>query len=177
MRPGRTVFAWMLVVTVTLGLIVYSGPGCSEATEPAPGVWTGGAAVGFLGNTADGTAFTANLNVERFITRNFSIGPLLQFGVTHELTQIGLSGQAKFWIHLSRGFYVTLQGGAGFVHTDFPVGDTSFLIPLGVGFDYALRRDLSVTSTFLLNLSSVQSTGGGSTNAHVSPGLTFGLRF
>src|SRR5438046_4270862 len=142
----------------------------SMSIEPCPGASTVVAPVVFIGNTADGTAFTANLNVESFITRNFSIGPLLQFGVTHELTQIGLSGQAKFWIHLSRGFYVTLQGGAGFVHTDFPVGDTSFLIPLGVGFDYALRRDLSVTSTFLLNLSSVQSTGGGSTNAHVSPG-------
>jgi len=177
MTRGRIISRWMLVAGLTVALTTYCGGGDAKAAEPATGAWTGGAAVGFLGNTADGTAFAANLNVERFINRNFSIGPLLQFGVTHELTQIGLSGQAKFWIHLSRAFYLTVQAGAGFVHTDFPAGDTSFLIPLGVGFDYALRRDVSVTSTFLLNLSSVQGTSGGSTNAHVSPGLTFGLRF
>src|SRR2546430_8599824 len=50
---------------------------------------------GFLGNTADSTAFAMNLNVERFINRSFSVGPLLQFGVTGDMTQIGASGQVK----------------------------------------------------------------------------------
>src|SRR5262245_56722150 len=110
MTRGRAISRWMLVAGLTLTLTTYCSGGDAEAGEPATGAWSGGAAVGFLGNTADGTAFTANLNVERFINRNFSIGPLLQFGVTHELTQIGLSGQAKFWIHLSRAFYLTVQG-------------------------------------------------------------------
>jgi hypothetical protein len=175
MRPGRTVVAWLLVVPVTLGLAVHSGVGYSEAAEPAPGAWTGGAAVGFLGNTADSTAFAMNLNVERFINRSFSVGPLLQFGVTGNMTQIGGSGQVKYWMPLSRELKLTAQGGVGFVHNDFRGSETSFLIPIGVGFDYALSRNVSATATFLLNITDVD-TGFG-THHHVMPGLTFGLRF
>src|SRR2546426_10078275 len=94
-RPGRAVFAWALVAAVTVGLIVHGGAGDGEATEPAAGAWTGGAAVGFLGNTPDGTAFAMNLNVERFFNRSFSVGPLLHFGGTGALTQIPASGQRK----------------------------------------------------------------------------------
>ena len=175
MRPGRSVVAWLLAVTVTSVLTVYAGAGCSEATEPAPGVWTGGAAVGFLGNTADATAFAMNLNVERFFNRSFSVGPLLQFGVTGDMTQIGASGQVKYWMNLSRELKLTAQGGVGFVHTDFRGNDTSFLIPIGVGFDYALSRNVSATSTFLLNITDVDT--GFNNHHHVMPGLTFGLRF
>src|SRR2546422_9626287 len=35
----------------------------------------GDAALGFLGNTDDRTAFAMNLNVERFLNRSFSVGP------------------------------------------------------------------------------------------------------
>jgi hypothetical protein len=175
MRPGRTVFAWMLVGAMTLGLAIHSGVGCSEAAEPAPGAWTGGAAVGFLGNTADATAFAMNLNVERFFNRSFSVGPLLQFGVTGDMTQIGASGQVKYWMDLSKGLKLTAQGGVGFVHTDFRGSETSFLIPIGVGFDYALNRNVSATATFLLNITDVDA--GFRTHHHVMPGLTFGLRF
>jgi len=165
----------MLVVTVTSGLTVYSGAGCSEASEPAPGVWTGGAAVGFLGNTPDATAFAMNLNVERFFNRNFSVGPLLQFGVTGDMTQIGASGQVKYWMPLSRELKLTAQGGVGFVHNDFRGNETSFLIPIGVGFDYALSRQVSGTATFLLNITDIDT--GFNNHHHVMPGLTFGLRF
>ena len=174
-RPGRAVFAWALIAAVTVGLIVHGGAGDGEATEPAAGAWTGGAAVGFLGNTPDGTAFAMNLNVERFFNRSFSVGPLLQFGVTGDMTQIAASGQVKYWMDLSKGLKLTAQGGLGFVHTDFRGSDTSFLIPIGVGFDYALNRNVSATATFLLNLTDI-GTGVGN-HPHVMPGLTFGVRF
>jgi hypothetical protein len=47
--------------------------------------------------------------------------------------------------------------------------------PIGVGVDCALNERLSLTSTFLLNFTDVD-TGGG-TGATVMPGLTFGVRF
>ncbi|OLB94117.1 MAG: hypothetical protein AUH30_18505 [Candidatus Rokubacteria bacterium 13_1_40CM_68_15] len=175
MTRRRIVFLRMLVAGVTLGLTAHCGGGYGEATEPAPGAWTGGAAVGFLGNTADSTAFAMNLNVERFINRSFSVGPLLQFGVTGDMTQIGASGQVKYWMDLSRALKLTAQGGVGFLHTDFRGSDTTFLIPIGVGFDYALNRNVSATATFLLNLTDVDRGFG--THRHVMPGLTFGLRF
>src|SRR5262249_8111798 len=164
-RAGR--WAW--------GLRGAAGGGGGGGTGRARGVGTGGAAVGFLGNTADGTAFAMNLNVERFFNRSFSVGPLLQFGVTGDMTQIAASGQVKYWLDLSKGLKLTAQGGLGFVHTDFHGSDTSFLIPIGVGFDYALNRNVSATANLLLNLTDID-TGVGS-HPHVMPGLTFGVRF
>lgn len=175
MMRRATVSRWTLAAGLAIALTACFGSGCADAAEPSPGAWTGGAGVGFLGNTADGTAFAVNMNVERFINRSFSVGPLLQFGVTGDLTQVGVSGQVKYWMDLSKGLKLTAQGGLGFVHTDFRGSDTSFLIPIGVGFDYALNRNVSATATFLLNLTDID-TGVGA-RPHVMPGLTFGFRF
>src|SRR5438445_790881 len=134
MTRGETASRWMLVAGLTVALTASSGRGYAEAAEPTPGAWTGGAALGFLGNTDDRTAFAMNLNVERFLNRSFSVGPLLQFGVTGNLTQIGVSGQVKYWLNLSKALKLTAQGGLGFMHTDVPGSGTSLLVPLGVGF-------------------------------------------
>src|SRR5437879_6792607 len=109
-----------------------------------------------------------NLNVERFLNRSFSVGPLLQFGVTGNLTQIGVSGQVKYWVNLSKALKLTAQGGLGFMHTDVPGSGTSLLVPLGVGFDYALNRNVSATATFLLNFTDINTSV---TSPHVMPGL------
>lgn len=125
---------------------------------------------------SDGVAL--NFNAEGFINRNFSLGPLLQLAFTGDLSQIGLSGQAKYWIDIpetANRLKLTVQGGLGFVHTDFLRDDTSWLIPLGVGVDYAVTDTLKVSGTFLINFTDLH-TGFG-TGAHVMPGLTFGFRF
>ncbi len=174
----KTVSLWMLVAGLTVALTARGGGGYAEAADPIRGTWTGGGGLGFLGNTADGTAFAVNLNAETFINRSLSVGPLLQLGVTGGLTQIGVSGQVKYWIdlaNLAKGLKLTAQGGLGFVHTDFHGDDTSFLIPIGVGLDYPLSNQVSATATFLLNFTDVHPGLG--TPEHVLPGLTLGLRF
>ena len=83
---------------------------------------SGGAAVGFLSNTPDGTAFAFNLHADRFLQRNVSFGPLLQLGFTGDLTQVGFSGQGKYWIDLPQTdnrAKLVLQAGMGFVHADY----------------------------------------------------------
>lgn len=175
MTRGQTVSLWLVVAGLSVALTAYCGRGYAEAADPTAGTWTGGGALGFLGNTADGTTFAVNVNAETFINRSFSVGPLLQLGVTGDLTQIGVSGQVKYWMDLSKGLKLAAQGGLGFMHTDFHGNDTSFLIPIGVGLDYALSNKVSATATFLLNFTDID-TGFG-TRAHVMPGLTFGLRF
>ena len=175
MTRVKTASLWMLVASLTVALIACCGGGAAEAAAPIAGAWTGGAALGFLGNTPDGTALAVNLNVERFFSRSWSVGPLLQFGFTGDLTQIGVSGQVKYWLDLSKDLKLTVQGGAGFVHADFHGTDTSFLVPIGAGLDYALSKNVSATATFLLNFTDID-TGFGPP-AHVMPGLTFGLRF
>jgi hypothetical protein len=148
------------------------------AAEPKAGAWSGGGAVGFLGNTPDGTAFATNLNADYFISQQLSLGPLAQIAATGDLFQFGLSGQAKLWFELpdlDKRLKLNLQGGIGFLHSDLFSSDDSWLIPIGVGVDYALNEKLSLTSTFLLNFTDIHTSGGN--NAHIMPGLTFGVRF
>jgi hypothetical protein len=164
MKPAEKVLAWALVVGMIIGLIWGAAERTVQAAEQtgetsrngesATPTWSGGAAVGFLSNTQDGTAFAFNLHSDRFLQRNVSFGPLLQLGFTGDLTQVGFSGQGKYWIDLPQTdnrAKLVLQAGIGFVHADYFRNDTSFLIPLGMGVDYSLTRTLSLTGTFLLN--------------------------
>jgi hypothetical protein len=171
----RRVSAWVVVVGLAIGV---HGGRPAEAADPKAGAWTFGAALGFLADTPDGTAFAVNGNAEAFIDRKVSVGPLLQLAATGDLAQIALSGQAKYWIDIpgtGNRLKVTVQGGIGFVHAAFRDDDTSWLIPIGAGADYKLADSLNVTGTFLLNFTDLD-TGRGS-DARVMPGFTVGVRF
>ena len=89
------------VCTVCLmGLASVTQVGVSGAAEPQAGAWSGGAAIGFLGYTQDGTAFATNVHADYFLNRQVSVGPLAQLAVTGDLFQFGLSGQGKYWLDL-----------------------------------------------------------------------------
>ncbi len=165
-------------VICLMGLVSVTYVGVSGAAEPQAGAWSGGAAIGFLGNTPDGTAFATNVHADYFLNRQISVGPLAQLAVTGDLFQFGLSGQGKYWLDLpglDKRLKMNLQGGIGFLYADLHTSDTSFLIPIGVGLDYALNQQVSLTSAFLLNFTDINSGRG--TDANVMPGLTFGVRF
>src|SRR3989442_15635169 len=171
----KTIAAWVLMVGLVVGVI---GAGPAGAADPKAGAWAFGAGLGFLADTQDGTAFAVNGNAEVFIDRKLSVGPLLQLAATGDLAQIGLSGQAKYWIDIpgtANRLKVTAQGGIGFVHAAFRNDDTSWLIPLGGGVDYKLAEGLSITGTLLLNLTDLDTGRGG--RAHAMPGFTVGVRF
>ena len=72
-------------------------------------------------------------------------------------------------------FKLALQGGLGFIHSDYFRDDRSWLIPIGVGADVAISPTVSFTTDFLLNFTDL-NTGGG-TGSNVMPGLIFGIRF
>lgn len=149
-----------------------------RSSELYAGRWSGGGGLGMLWSTPDGTAFAMNGNVEYFLSDHVSVGPLVQVAFTGDMTQAGLSGQGKYWIDLpgtgGRG-KLNLQSGVGFMHADFLRNDTSWLVPLGVGYEYALSSGQSLTAAFLLNFTNLH-TGAG-TGADVMPGFTVGLRF
>jgi hypothetical protein len=175
MTTGVRGLVWAVCL---MGLASVTHVGVSGAAEPRAGAWSGGAAIGFLGNTPDGTAFATNFHADYFLTHQVSVGPLAQLAVTGDLFQFGFSGQGKYWLDLpglDTRLKMNLQGGLGFLHADLHRSDTSFLIPIGVGLDFALSQQVSLTSTFLLNFTDV-NTGRG-TDASVMPGLTFGIRF
>jgi hypothetical protein len=98
--------------------------------------------------------------------------------VTGNLFQLGVSGQVKYWLNLpglGNRVKANLQGGLGFLYADRHLSDASWLIPIGVGVDYALNERFSLMSTFLLNFTDVDT--GRRSGATVMPGVTFGIRF
>src|SRR5206468_8625373 len=85
MKPAaEKTLALALAVGMVIGLIIW-GPAehsvqaaeqtgeASRNVESASPTWSGGAAVGFLSNTPDGTAFAFNLHADRFLQRNVSL--------------------------------------------------------------------------------------------------------
>jgi len=122
-----------------------------------------GAGLGFQANTVDDTAFAIGLSGDYFFTNNLSVGPLKQIGVTGDLFQLGLTAQAKYTFDLPRvpELKPHLEGGIGFLYANLDrpghgsKDDTSFLIPLGVGFEYRLNPRLSLDTTALFNFTDV----------------------
>jgi hypothetical protein len=149
-----------------------------DATASAQGSgrrWIAEGGAGLVANTPDDEGFALNLGVDRKLTDMFSVGPLLQLGFTDDSVQTGLSAQGKVTFEIDPRFDVSVQGGIGFVNSDFQGDDTSFLIPLGTSVHYRLRNGLGLGGTFLLNLTDLDTGPGGDTN--VMPAVTFGVRY
>ena len=172
-RPGNAMFRSQgLLIGAVFWLISIVAAAPSLAIEPRAGLWSVGAGAGVIGDTPEGTAFALNLYADRFIDPIVSIGPLLQVA---EFSQVALSLQPKYWIDVSLpnpGAKMNFQGGLGFLHTK---GETSFIIPIGLGVDYPINRAFSFTMTLLLNFTGIDAGLG--SGVHLMPGLTLGVRF
>jgi hypothetical protein len=169
--PSPLALAGMLLLVFS---IVAAAP--SNAIEPRAGLWSAGAAVGVLGDTPSGTgtetSFALNLTADRFFDPTVSIGPLLQVA---DFSKVALSIQPKYWLDVALpnpGAKMVFQGGIGFFHAK---GDTSYIIPIGIGVDYPLTRIFSLTMTILLNFTGIDAGLG--SGVHLMPGLTLGVRF
>lgn len=165
----------------------------AQVKELTPGQWSGGVGMGFVGSTPDGVAeFAFNGHADYFVAERFSIGPLAQYAGVGNDFLFGLSAQARYWWDIPGTDHVAklvLHGGLGFVRagikdTDSGTANTygSFLIPIGVGIDYAVTERLAITADFLLNFTSLGETvraGGREFDLHtnVMPALYLGIRF
>jgi hypothetical protein len=178
---------------LALGLLALSvSVAHADVGDLGPGRWTGGAGAGFLTNTPDGVEFAANGHVDYFLARSVSVGALGQFAGGGNDSIFGVSAQLKYWWDIpgtrSRAKLV-IQGGIGFVYADIDDADSgaadtdgSFLIPVGVGFDYAVTRRVAVTAELVLNFTSLGDTvrvQGREVDLHtiVMPGFYLGVRF
>lgn len=186
----KSLFAFLPMAT---SILVLPQAGFSEVTNLAPGRWSGGAGMGFLGNTPDGIAeFAIKGHADYFVTDRFSVGPLAQYAGTGNDVLFGLSAQAKYWWDLpgmeNRAKFL-LQGGLGFIRagitdTDSRTSNTygSFVIPIGIGLDYVLTPRMAVTADILLNVTSLGETvraNGREFDLHtnVMPAFYLGVRF
>jgi hypothetical protein len=191
LRRSFPVFSLLVCGWVLVSLI--AAPADAQVKELTPHRWSGGAGMGFLGSTPDGVAeFAINGHADYFVTERFSIGPLAQYAGVGNDFLFGLSAQARYWWDIPGTDHVAklvLQGGLGFVRagikdTDSGTANTygSFLIPIGVGVDYAVTERLAITADFLLNFTSLGETvraGGREFDLHtnVMPAFYLGIRF
>jgi hypothetical protein len=167
---------WVSCIAV-IAVLLASVPG-ADAMEIKPGQVTGGLGMGLMGGTPDGTAFALSGHAEQFVNPNLSVGPLAQFALTGNMVLFGVSGQVKYWYEVpntARRVKLNFQGGLGLVHADVEASDTSWLLPLGAGVDYAMTPRTSLTADFLLNFTNLQNTP--THDAHVMPTFTVGFRF
>jgi hypothetical protein len=174
-------------------LAASAGPAVAGAGEPAAGQWSAGAGLGFLGNTPDGAAeFAFNGHADYFVAPRLSVGPLAQYAGAGNDFLFGLSAQAKYWWDIpgsGGSAKLVLQGGLGFVRAGIKDADSgvantygSFLMPIGVGIDYAVTPGLALTADFFLNFTSLGETvrvGGREVDLHtnVMPAFYVGVRF
>lgn len=194
-RARRSATAGALLVLAVWALACLIGPllARAEVIDHKAGAWSGGAGAGFLAGTPDGAAeFALKGHADYFLSPQLSVGPLAQYAGAGNDFLFGLSAQVKYWWDI-RGTRnparLVVQGGLGFVRagikdTDSGVADTftSFLIPIGVGVDYALTRQMALTAEVVVNFTSLGEdvrVGGREVDLHtnVMPGLYLGVRF
>lgn len=120
------------------------------------------------GTADDDVAAALVLSMDYFPDENLSLGPLLQVGFTGDLTQFGLSMQAKYTVDLRRARQLkpNFQAGLGFLHVDMdrpPAGpndtELGFLVPFGMGLDYEVASNMLVGTTLLLNFTDANIQG------------------
>jgi hypothetical protein len=184
--------ARLAAVLAGLAALLACGPVRAAVEELEPGRWTGGAGIGFMADTPDGAAeFGFHGHADYIVMPRLSIGPLAQYAGVGNDVLFGASAQARYWWPLqgSERLKLVLQGGLGFIRAgikdaDSGTADTygSFLIPVGIGLDYAISERLALTADVLLNFTSLgdrAQVGGREVDLHtnVLPAFYLGVRF
>jgi hypothetical protein len=178
--------AGLALLAMTAGGVAHADVGDSR-----PGQWSGGAGIGFLANSLDGPEFGLAAHADYFLAPRFSAGPLVQYAGGGNDNLVGVSAQAKYWwsILASGKVKLVVQAGIGVVWADIEDTDsgasgtfTSFLVPVGVGLDYAVTPRVALTADLVVNFTSLGEqvrAGGREVDLHtnVMPGLYLGVRF
>ncbi len=146
-----------VIILVFLALTQFAEAQRVQSKDQRAGRFILGAGLGLQADTPDGTAFALGFSGDYYVTREFSVGPLLQMGFTGDLFQLGLTAQAKYTLDLKEipELKPHVEAGLGFIYSDLKKGrhedDVSFLIPLGIGAEFKLNNALSLDNTFLFN--------------------------
>jgi hypothetical protein len=157
---------FVVLVSVAFSVGIWS---IAEAKQNAEsnnrsGRFVFGTALGLQTDTPDSTAFALSFYGDYYLTREFSVGPLLQMGFTNDLYQLGLTAQTKYTFSIADfpELKPHIQSGIGFIHADLDrkgwkhEDDTSFLIPVGIGAEYKLRDSVLLDTTLLFNFTNLE---------------------
>jgi len=114
-----------VVITIVIVALTSFAEAKQDAADKKIGKLVFGAALGLQTDTPDSTAFALGLYGDYYLTREFSIGPLLQMGFTEDLFQLGLTAQAKYTFDLADipKLKPHVQAGFGFIYADLDGGE------------------------------------------------------
>ena len=105
-----------------------------------------------IGFTVDPETFLIGGKFDFPLAYGFSLGPLVQIGVSDDDTLVGISGNLKYTISIPEAPKVlpSLEAGAGILISDQDRGgrdddtEASFLIVLGGGLDYMITNHIGL---------------------------------
>jgi hypothetical protein len=162
-----------------LGIVV--SPAFAEENR-----WGVGTDVGFVAGSVNDTVFNLGFNVDYYLDRNFSVGPMMQITPTGDLFQISFAGVAKYHLRFSNGINLVPFTGFGLIHVGLDRGtglgridesDTSWYIPVGASLEYQIVHNIAVASTVIVNLHSIDLSPSLPEKDNNSVALMFGLRW
>ena len=78
--------------------------------------WGLGSDLGLTSGTVDGTVFTLGFNLDYYVDRNFSFGPMMLLSPAGDLFQIAVGGVGKYHVRLKNGINLVPFTGIGFMH-------------------------------------------------------------
>lgn len=148
--------------------------------------WGFGSGLGFTSGTVDGTVFTLGFNLDYYLDRNFSIGPMMLISPTGDLFQISMAGVGRYHFRLNNGVNLVPFVGFGLTHADLDRGtgpgridrnDTSWYVPIGLSFEYQVVHNLALTSTLIVNLHDINLAPSLPDKDRTSVSLLFGFNW
>lgn len=176
---GRLSVVLAVAALVAMLTLLAAGPAAAQENRfgfgTDLGVWTG---------TVADERFALGFNLDYFISPAFSVGPMVLFAPTGDLTEIAFAPVARFHIRLTHVNFVPFAG-VGFVHANLDEGqgpgriddsDTSYYIPLGLTAEVPVSDHIALAGTLLVNLHNLE-LGPPVREDDTSVALMFGLRF
>ena len=148
--------------------------------------WGFGSDLGFVAGSVNGTVFNLGFNVDYYVDRNFSFGPMMQITPTGDLFQISFAGVGKYHLRFNNGINLVPFTGIGLIHVDLDRGmgpgrvdrnDTSWYIPVGVSLEYQVSHNIALASTVIVNIHSIDLSPSLPEKDKNSVALMFGLRW
>ncbi len=148
--------------------------------------WGFGSGLGFTSGTVDGTVFTLGFNLDYYLDRNFSVGPIMLISPTGDLFQISMAGVGRYHFRLNNGVNLVPFVGFGLTHVDLDRGtgldridrnDTSWYVPIGLSFEYQVVHNIALTSTLIVNLHDINLSPSLPDKDRTSVSLLFGFNW
>jgi hypothetical protein len=122
--------------------------------------WGFGSQLGLTAGTVNDTVFTLGANLDYYLDRNFSVGPMMQISPMGDLFQIAFAGVGRYHFRFNNKINLVPYTGIGLIHADLDRGagasridrnDTSWFIPIGLSLEYQVVHNLALTSTLQEN--------------------------